>query len=73
MRFLHVCFVTFVTCSHHVLISRRTKTYIWNIEDLENPVLVNTYIGPETSIDHNQYIRDDLVSNATRKKHMTLG
>ena len=56
-----------------MLISRRNKTYIWNIEDLENPVLVNTYIGPETSIDHNQYIRDDLVSNVTRNKHVTLG
>ena len=42
-------------------VTRFTKTYIWNIEDLENPVLVNTYVGPETSIDHNQYIVGDLV------------
>ena len=38
-----------------------TKTYIWNIEDLENPVLVDTYYSAETSIDHNQYIVGDYV------------
>ena len=43
-------------------VTRYTKTYIWNIEDLENPVLVNTYVGPVTSIDHNQYIKGDYVS-----------
>ena len=41
---------------------RRTKTYIWNIEDLENPVLVNTYVSAVTAVDHNQYVNGDLVS-----------
>ena len=47
---------------HPIVLKRHTKTYIWNVEDLENPVLLNTYVGPVTSIDHNQYIVGDYVS-----------
>ena len=42
-------------------IFRRTKTYMWDIQDLENPILIHTHISEETSIDHNQYIIDDIV------------
>lgn len=38
-----------------------THSYIWDVRDLENPVLINTYVGPTTSIDHNLYIRDGFV------------
>ena len=41
---------------------RRTKTYIWDIEDLENPILLATHLSAETSIDHNQYIKGNYVS-----------
>ena len=41
---------------------RNTKTYIWNIEDLDNPVLVTTHYSAETATDHNQYIDGDFVS-----------
>ena len=47
--------------------NRQTKTYIWNIEDLENPILLHTHYSMEESIDHNQYIIGDLV----RKKYTT--
>jgi len=33
-----------------------TRTLIWDIQDLDNPVHTGDYIGPSTSIDHNQYI-----------------
>lgn len=33
-----------------------TKTYVWDMVDLDNPVLVHTYNGPTTAIDHNQFI-----------------
>ena len=33
-----------------------TKTYIWDITDLDNIELVNTYIADVTVIDHNQYV-----------------
>ncbi len=33
-----------------------TYTYIWDMADLDNPLLVNTFVGPTTAIDHNQFI-----------------
>jgi len=34
----------------------RTRTLIWNADDLQNPKWVNTFSSPKTVIDHNQYI-----------------
>jgi len=36
--------------------SKRTNTYIWNVEDLRNPLQIRVYQSPVQSIDHNQYI-----------------
>ncbi len=33
-----------------------TKTHVWDMIDLDNPVLVHTYTGPTAAIDHNQFI-----------------
>ena len=38
------------------LFGHNTYTYIWDMSDLDNPVLVHTYVGPTTAIDHNQFI-----------------
>lgn len=38
-----------------------TRTWIWDVSDLDAPVLANRYDGPSTSIDHNLYIRGHLV------------
>ena len=38
-----------------------TRTWIWDVSDLDAPVLVSRYDGPTPSIDHNLYIRGDLV------------
>lgn len=34
----------------------RTRTLIWDMADLDNPVLVKEHYGVEGAIDHNQYI-----------------
>jgi choice-of-anchor B domain-containing protein len=35
-----------------------TWTYIWNLTDLEAPVLLGHYTGPTMATDHNQYIHN---------------
>jgi choice-of-anchor B domain-containing protein len=36
----------------------KTRTYIWDIVDLDAPRLIGTYNGKKTVIDHNQYIHN---------------
>ena len=38
-----------------------TRTWIWDVSDLDAPVIANTYDGATASIDHNLYIRGNLV------------
>lgn len=38
-----------------------TTTYIWNVEDLDNPVFVGTHRFSTSSIDHNLYVRGNFV------------
>ncbi len=40
-----------------VFFGHTTKTYIWDVSDLENPFILATYLGPVHSIDHNQYVK----------------
>ncbi|NND02038.1 MAG: choice-of-anchor B family protein, partial [Acidimicrobiia bacterium] len=44
-----------------------TKTYVWDISDLDNPVVDFTFAGATAAIDHNQYIRDDRSYQANYK------
>jgi len=39
----------------------RTRTLVWDLADLDDPVLVKEHLGTQPSIDHNLYIRDDLM------------
>ena len=39
----------------------RTRTWIWDVSDLDAPVLVTYHDGSTTSIDHNLYVRGNLV------------
>ncbi|HEX8000739.1 MAG TPA: choice-of-anchor B family protein [Pyrinomonadaceae bacterium] len=34
-----------------------TRTYIWNLSDLDAPAVSGVYVGPTISIDHNLYVR----------------
>lgn len=36
-----------------------TRTYIWNVANLDQPVLMGYYQGPTPAIDHNLYIKGD--------------
>ena len=38
-----------------------TRTLIWDIEDLDDPILLSEYISENKSIDHNLYIRGNLM------------
>jgi choice-of-anchor B domain-containing protein len=39
----------------------RTRTWIWDVSDLDAPTLMTYYEGPTSSIDHNLYVRGNLV------------
>ena len=41
--------------------SARTRTLIWDIEDLDDPILASQHLGVTVSSDHNIYIRDHLM------------
>jgi choice-of-anchor B domain-containing protein len=38
-----------------------TRTLIWDLQELEDPILVGEYISDNPSVDHNLYIRGDLM------------
>lgn len=44
--------------------STPTRTYIWNIEDLENPVFLDYYEHNTQSVDHNLYITGGMMYQA---------
>jgi len=42
----------------------QTHTYIWDLEDLDDPVLLVDFVSDAVSTDHNLYVRDDFVYQA---------
>ncbi|PNQ74996.1 regulator [Hanstruepera neustonica] len=36
-----------------------TRTLVFDVQDLDNPILSSTYFGPSTAIDHNGYVKGD--------------
>ena len=46
-----------------------TRTIIWDVQDLDNPFLVGIHEGTENTIDHNLYVKGDLIFQA----HYTAG
>jgi choice-of-anchor B domain-containing protein len=51
---------------------KRTKTYIWDLRDLENPVHIGTYNSPAQAIDHNLYIRDGYAYQANYRAGLRI-
>ena len=49
-----------------------TRTWIWDVSDLDAPVLASRYDGPTTSIDHNLYIRGHLVYEANYRSGLRV-
>lgn len=41
-----------------------TRTLIWDVTDLDDPVLLTEYFGPTKAADHNLYVKDNLVYQA---------
>ena len=41
-----------------------TRTYVWNVEDLDNPQYLGFHEGTEATIDHNLYVKDGLIYEA---------
>ena len=38
-----------------------TRTLVWDVRDLDEPILVHEYIAETTTTDHNLYIKDNLM------------
>lgn len=38
-----------------------TRTLIWDVRDLDNPKLINQHFSEKASIDHNLYVKDNLI------------
>ena len=49
-----------------------TRTWIWDVSDLDAPVLVSRYDGTTPSIDHNLYIRGDLVYESNYRSGLRI-
>ena len=39
----------------------RTRLLVWDIADLDDPVLVKEHLGPSEAVDHNLYVHDGLI------------
>jgi choice-of-anchor B domain-containing protein len=50
----------------------RTRTWIWDVSDLDAPLLLANYDGPTPSIDHNLYIRGNLVYEANYRSGLRV-
>ena len=48
---------------------KTARTYIWDLEDLENPEMTGTFDSPAASIDHNLFVKGNRVYQA----HYTAG
>lgn len=48
-------------------VAANTRTMVWDLTDLDDPVLAKEYLSPRASIDHNNYVQNDflLQSNYT--------
>ncbi|MEX1050847.1 MAG: choice-of-anchor B family protein, partial [Gemmatimonadales bacterium] len=44
--------------------TERTRTMIWDVSDLDDPVMVGTYLGPDGATDHNLFIKGNRMYQA---------
>jgi choice-of-anchor B domain-containing protein len=52
--------------------ANRTRTLIWDMTDLDNPVLVDQLLLPEKSTDHNLYVKGDRMYQANYKSGLRI-
>ncbi|HET6444678.1 MAG TPA: choice-of-anchor B family protein [candidate division Zixibacteria bacterium] len=53
-------------------IGHNTRTRVWDVSDLDSPVLVGYHDGRTTSIDHNLYTRNGLVYEANYRSGLSI-
>lgn len=49
-----------------------TRTYIWDVRDLDNPQVIGVFTGPTAAIDHNQYIKENLTYQANYRAGLRI-
>ncbi len=49
-----------------------TKTYIWDIADLDNPTVIGIFVSEKAASDHNLYIHDGFVYQANYKAGLRI-
>jgi choice-of-anchor B domain-containing protein len=52
--------------------ANRTRTLVWDMTDLDNPVLVNELMLPEKSTDHNLYVEGDRMYQSNYKSGLRI-
>ena len=50
----------------------RTRTLIWDVADLDDPVLVGSYQGPDGATDHNLYVKGDRMYQANYQSGLSV-
>lgn len=50
----------------------RTRLLVWDVTDLDDPVLATEHLGPNAAIDHNLYVRGDLAYHSNYNFGMRL-
>ena len=49
-----------------------TRTYIWDVSDLTNPVVIGIHTAPTAAIDHNQFVKGDRVYQANYRAGLRI-
>ena len=49
-----------------------TKTFIWDVADLDRPVIVDTHVGSTPAIDHNQYVAGSFTFQANYRAGLQI-
>jgi choice-of-anchor B domain-containing protein len=49
-----------------------TRTYIWNLADLDNPLLIDNYTASTSAIDHNLYIKGNYAFEANYRAGLRI-
>jgi choice-of-anchor B domain-containing protein len=50
----------------------RTRTFVWDVGDLDRPFLAGAFAGTSPAIDHNLYVRGDLVYEANYRSGLRV-
>ncbi len=52
--------------------TEHTRTLVWDLQDLDNPKLVNQFMLPEKSIDHNLYVEGSTMYQSNYKSGLRI-